>query len=237
MMLQWICHGHRGHELAHCLTGVSPSPRRLQELTMRFQAKLSNLHPDNPLRSLLTHLRQLPSLSANISKALLLPLAKPIPLLLKYHAIANSIPPWEPFTFTDFLNEEKLAYYTSTTSLLPKNVRPSARNTSLVDISLRIRNPMIHSYGLRWRLNRLLANYKCNCGGPLNRGHLSTCFQLDAHPSYATLTQICPLPNPLPTKHYNLVDHALNLCQLHHFLKLLHFITNDDNFNFCFQPP
>jgi hypothetical protein len=235
VMLQWICHGYRAHELAHCLTGISPPPRRLLELTMRFQANLSNLHPDNPLRSLLTYLRQLPPLSAHISKSLFLPLANPIPLLHQYRTQSNTLPPWEPLTYTDFLNHQKLKYYASTKNLLPKNILPSARNNALVDISLRIRHPTIRSSALRWRLNRLLAHYKCHCRGPLNRGHLSTCFRLADHPSYDTLIQLCPFPNPPPTKHYNIVDHALNLCQIRHFLSLLHFITKDDNFSF--QPP
>jgi len=95
--------------------------------------------------------------------------------------IEKSIPHWIPFTFTTFLNDEKLAYYASTPHVLPKNILPVARNNpALVDISLRIRNPMIRSHSLRWRYNRLLANYRCQCGGPLNRSHFLTCFSLSA---------------------------------------------------------
>ncbi|CAO3670488.1 unnamed protein product [Umbelopsis ramanniana] len=236
MLLSWVCHGNRSHHLNHCVAGVSPPWNRILELTMRFQAKLIMLHPENPLRSLVTYLRQLPPLKPNKSKTLLLPLAIPSPLLRKYRITEKSVPPWIPFTFTNFLNDEKLAYYVSTKLILPKNILNEARNyPALVDISLRIRNPTIRSFSLRWRCNRLLAQFKCHCGGPLNRGHFLTCFSLNTHPSFNDLTEICPLPDPLPTKHYNIIDHALNLGQLRHFLSLLHFVTQNDQFEF--QPP
>lgn len=52
IMLQWICQGHRGHDMNHTLTGVSNVSSRLQELTLRFQAKFRSLHPDNPVHAL-----------------------------------------------------------------------------------------------------------------------------------------------------------------------------------------
>jgi hypothetical protein len=72
------------------------------------------------------------------------------------------------------MNHEKLGYYTSAQHILPKNILPIARNyPALVDISLRISNPLIRSHRLRWRYNRLLTNYRCKCGSPLDRGPLA----------------------------------------------------------------
>lgn len=138
-MLQWICQGHNGNEMNHTLAGIPSLPSRLQELTMRFQAKLISLHTDNPIRSLQTALKTSPS-PAKLHRKLLFSLLSPIPLLSNYLQLSNSRPPWDPLTFTDYIRDCKLSYSISR-SILPRSILPSARDKALFDISLRIRNP------------------------------------------------------------------------------------------------
>jgi Reverse transcriptase (RNA-dependent DNA polymerase) len=238
MICNWLVNGHRSPVIAHVLTGLSPIPLRIHELTMRFQFKLRTTHPQNPIRSLVTSLRSLPTSSTptpSSRKRLLLPLITPIPMYNTYLAKSNASPPWLPLTITEFIQSHKLEHFLSLSHTLPKNVLPMARDSSLVDISIRVRTPPIRSYALRWRMNRLLANYRCLCGAWLNRGHLDTCFQLNEHPLYTELCSKASFPQPKPTNHYNLIDHALNTGSLSSFLQLLHFVTRSDDF--IFDPP
>ena len=235
MLCHWIVNGYRGSVTAHALSGISPINLRVQELTMRFHSKLHYTHPDNPIRPLIHDLKSR-KLSPTARKRLLAHLYTPNTMYQEYLAISDNIPPWEEqYTFTKHIQTNKLKYFRSLSNVLPKNILDFARDQSLVDISLRIKSPPIRSYALRWRINRLLHSYKCHCSGPLNRGHLDTCFNLETHPLYSTLCSRYPFPNPKPTTHYNLIDHALNIGSVHAFLRLLHFVTSNDDF--VFDPP
>lgn len=201
---------------------------------MRFQIKMLHLHPDNPLRSLTSSLktRQHTPRSARL---LLAPLLTQCPLLQNYLPISNASPPWDPYTIPQHINANKLQYFLSVSHLMPRNILSAARDNSLVDISLRIRNPHIRSLTIRWRTNRLLASYRCRCGTIHNRGHISTCWNLQSHPLFRKICHTHPFPNPPPTNHYNLIDHALNHGRIRSFLKLLHFVTASPDF--IFDPP
>jgi hypothetical protein len=232
-MLQWICQGHSGNEMNHTIAGVSPLPSRLQEITMRFQAKLLSLHIDNPIRPLQTALKTSPP-SIKLQHKLFFALLNPIPLLLEYRQLSNARPPWEPLTFTDYIRDCKLHSYTTSKNILPRSILPSARDRALVDISLRIRHPRLQSFAIRWRLNRLLANYRCHCGEKLTRGHVTRCYDLGTLPIAHTLGL---LPSPLPSPHYNYIDHALNQQNTTLFISLLHYVTRHDDFDFDLHPP
>jgi hypothetical protein len=232
-MLQWICQGHRGHELNHTLSGVSPISSRIQELTMRFQAKLLSLHADNPIHILKKALVS-NEYSTRLQRQLLFPLIPPTKLHQEYLQLSNMRPPWDPLTFTEFIRNCKLQTYATTKNILPRSILPEARDNTLVDISLRIRNPKIQSFAIRWRLNRLLAHYKCKCGDKLTRGHVTRCYDFSNVPETQHLP---PMPQTLPSPHYNPVDHALNFQKVRIFLTLLHFITQHEDFLFDFRPP
>jgi hypothetical protein len=234
MLTSWIVNGHKGSDIAHALTGISPVPIRLQELTMRFQSSLLNLHTNNAIRSLLKELRTCSITPLYHERSLLL--CSPVAHCINYTVpISNASPPWDPYTFTNHIQENKLKYFASPNNLMPKNILPIARNSGMVDISICIRSPQIRSYALRWRMNRLLANYKCHCGAKHNRGHIHSCWQLEDHPLASAIIARGSLPEPKPTNHYNLIDHALNLGLLKSFLTLLHYVTNSDDF--IFDPP
>jgi hypothetical protein len=130
-------------EVVSCHTpslAFPPIPLRLQELTMRFQFKLETTHIQNPIRSFTNHLRNC-QLPPSAQKYLLAPLLTPISMYTKYLARSNALPPWIQYTFTQFILEHKIDYFQSLTHVLPKNILPVARDSSLVDISLRIRKP------------------------------------------------------------------------------------------------
>lgn len=236
MVSHWIVNGHRGSVLAHAISGLSPIPLRLQELTMRFQFKLETTHTQNPIRSFTNHLRHC-QLPLSTHKYTLAPLLTPIDMYKQYLARSNSLPPWTQYTFTEFILEHKIEYFQSLTHVLPKNILPVARDSSLVDISLRIKKPPLRSLAIRWRANRLLANYRCQCGAVHNRGHLETCYDLTTHQLYPAVCSKIPFPHPKPSNHYSLIDHALNTGELQSFIQLLHFVTKSDDFLFVFDPP
>ena len=104
--------------------------------------------------------------------------------------------------------EERLALFQNDPLVFPKLILPCARNRTLVDISLQLRSANLRSFALRWRKNRLVANYYCQCGSKLTRGHISSCYDLPNHPIARSLQP--PFPAKLPTPSYNTIDHALN---------------------------
>ncbi|CAO3688211.1 unnamed protein product [Umbelopsis vinacea] len=190
MLLKWVNYGHAGSSINHAMTGMPPIANRVQELGMRFQYFTKTMHVENPLRLLLTHLRSLPTLSPSVQRQLLYSLVQPSPMYQRYRS-----------------------------TCLPQLILPSARNRTLVDISLRIRAAKLRSYALRWRKNRLAANYQCICESKLTRGHISSCYNLVNHP--IVLKMNSPFPSSVPTPSYNAIDHALNIGDINAFRTLL----------------
>jgi hypothetical protein len=233
MLLQWINYGHVGSSINHALTGIPPIAHRMQELTMRFQYFLKTMHTDNPLRSLLTHLQSLPTPSSTTQQQLLYPLIHPLPMYQKYRAETQKVLPWLSYTFSDFILEERISFFQKDPLILPKLILPSARNRTLVDISLRLRSAKLRSFALRWRKNRLAANYQCICGSKLTRGHISSCYDLPNHPIARFIDP--PFPRMPPVPSYNIIDHALNIGDINAFRELLLIVTRHDDF--ARQPP
>jgi hypothetical protein len=97
-----------------------------------------------------------------------------------------------------------------------------------VDISLRLRSAHLRSLALRWRKNRLAANYKCICGNKLTRGHIASCYDLTNSPIVRSMEP--PFPTSPPVASYNAIDHALNVDDIHAFRELLLFVTHHDDF-------
>lgn len=192
----------------YTFAGVSTVSSRLQELTLRFHAKFQSLHPDNPVHALKDSICSA-AYPPRVQRKILSP-HLPLPLTALHREcilLSNTRPPWDPLTFSEFFRICKLQSYAAAKNILPRSILPEARDKTLVDISLRIRNPRIQSYAIRWRLNRLLAHYKCKCDEKLTRGHVTRCYDFGHLPQIQLLPS---LPSPLPSPHYSYVDHALN---------------------------
>lgn len=228
MLLKWINYGHAGSSINHAMTGIPPVAQRLQELEMRFQSSLRYLHKDNPLRPLMEQLRSIPNPSITIQKQLLYTLLHRPPMLQKYDQEIARIPPWIPYSFSEFILKERITFFGNDPLILPRLILPYARNSSLVDISLRLRSAQLRSYALRWRKNRLAANYKCICGDKLTRGHISSCYDLTNNPIVRSMEP--PFPTSPPVASYNPIDHALNVGDINAFRELLLFVTHHDDF-------
>jgi hypothetical protein len=228
MLLKWINYGHAGSSINHAMTGIPPVAQRLQELEMRFQSSLRYLHIDNPLRPLIKHLRSIPSPPPKTQQQLLYTLLHRPPMLQKYDQEIARIPPWIPYTFSEFILKERLTFFGNDPLILPRLILPHARNSSLVDISLRLRSAHLRSLALRWRKNRLTANYKCICGTKLTRGHIASCYDLTNSPIVRSMEP--PFPTSPPVASYNAIDHALNVGDINAFRELLLFVTCHDDF-------
>jgi Reverse transcriptase (RNA-dependent DNA polymerase) len=228
MLLKWINYGHAGSSINHAMTGIPPVAQRLQELEMRFQSSLRSLHKENPLRPLLQHLRSIPSPPLNIQRQLLYTLIHRSPMLQKYDQEIARIPPWIPYTFSEFILKERITFFGNDPLILPRLILPYARNRSLVDISLRLRSAHLRSFALRWRKNRLAANYQCICGNKLTRGHISSCYDLPNNSIVRSLEP--PFLSSPPAPSYNAIDHALNAGDINAFRELLFVVTRHNDF-------
>jgi hypothetical protein len=227
-LIQWVINGHAGSDIGHSLTGIPPLSQCVQELTMRFQFFLYKLHSDNPVRVLLSHLRSA-SFYPKIDRTLLAPLSRNNSIYTQFQSFSNTLPPWVPYTLSDHILVSRLDLFNSSPLIMPHTILASARDHNLIDISIRIRSPILRSFVLRWRLNRLASNYHCDCGIRLNRGHLESCYLLHEHPLFQQYAHSFPSPPPTPT--YNLLDHAINMQQLRHFRKLMFDITHHHHFD------
>jgi hypothetical protein len=228
MLLKWVNYGHAGSSINHAMTGIPPVTHRLQELTMRFQYFTKCMHTENPLRSLIANLQSLPTPSTTLQRQLLYSLIQPSTMYQKYRVEVQKVLPWISYTFSDFILEERLTFFRKDPLILPQLILPYARNRSLVDISLRLRAAHLRSFALRWRKNRLAANYRCTCGNKLTRGHIASCYNLPNHPIVRSLNPPFPLTPPVPS--YNAIDHALNTGDINAFRELLFVVTRHDDF-------
>jgi hypothetical protein len=243
MLLKWVNYGHAGSSINHAMTGIPPIAQRLQELGMRFQYFTKTMHVENPLRPLITHLQSLPTISPSVQQQLLYSLVHPSPMYQRYRTETQKVVPWQSYTFSDFILEERISFFRKDPLILPQLIQPYARNRTLVDISLRLRSARLRSFALRWRKNRLAANYLCRCGSKLTRGHISSCYDLLNHPLVITMNP--PFPATSPTPSYNAIDHALNIGDINAFRQLLFITTRHDDFaklqrpqqDFYRQPP
>jgi hypothetical protein len=210
------------------MTGIPPIAHRIEELGMRFQYFTKTMHVENPLRLLLTHLRSAPTLIPSVQRQLLYSLVHPSPMYQRYRTETQKVLPWISYTFTDFIFEERITFFNKDPLVLPHLILPSARNRTLVDISLRIRAAKLRSFALRWRKNRLAANYQCLCGSKLTRGHIASCYDLTNHSIVRKMD--APFPSSVPTPSYNAIDHALNIGDINAFRELLFVVTRHDDF-------
>jgi hypothetical protein len=195
---------------------------------MRFQSSLRSLHKENPLRPVLQHLRSMPSPSLNIQRQLHYTLIHRSLMLQKYDQEISRIPPWIPYTFSQFIPKERITFFDNDPFILARLIFPYSRNRSLVDISLRLRSAHLRSFAHRWRKDRLAANYTCICGNKFTRGHISSCYDLSNNPIVCSLEP--PYPSSPTVESYNANDHALNVGDMNAFRELLLIVTRHEDF-------
>jgi hypothetical protein len=127
-----------------------------KSLKCAFQSFTRTMHAENPLRSL-THLQSLHNPSSTIQRHVFYSLIRLSPIYQTYRVELQKVLPWISYTFSDFILEERIAFFRKDPLVLLQVILPTACNRTLVDINLRLRSAKFRSLALRWRKNRLTA--------------------------------------------------------------------------------